>query len=315
MKQGSLRIKDETISFKQINEELETYPIEIINNIYAFSDISISCDALRELKKRSINLFLFDHINKDYMELLNNNAYQGKTLVNQVRCYLNEDIKLYIAKQLVDAEINNLSYSLLSYRSLNVDLKYFKHRRKIIQEATSINTIMINEALAVKKYYEYIDKLLIDYGFRLYYRHAYHPTDPVNKMITFLNGILYNETLSCIIECGLNPSIGYNHSSNDRKYTLQLDISDIYKPIIVEKTIINLIHNKMIKSEDFVDGEDFTKEVRTKLIKSFFKRIKSSILYCKKHMSYREIIKRDIYKFRNYINGKTTELTVYKTRF
>lgn len=315
MKEGSLRIKDETLSFQEIDSPLKTYPIEMISNIYAFSDISVSCDVLKELKKRGINLFLYNRITKEYMELLNNNNYRGNTLVNQVRCYLDEDVRLYIAKQIVDAEINNLSYSLLAYRSLGVDLKYFKDKRKKVQAAVTANFIMLNEALAIKRYYEYIDCLLAQYGFRLLYRRAYRPTDPVNKMITFLNGVLYNEISSYIVECGLNPSVGYNRSSNDRKYTLQLDMADIYKPITIEKVVVNLIHDRTLKPENFKHGEDFSQEVRTKLIEGFYKRIKSSIRYNNKHMTYQDIIKQDIYKLRNYVNGKGKGVVFYKTRF
>lgn len=315
MNQGSLKIKVGTISFQEVDSPLKSYPIEVISNIYAFADISITCDALKELKHHRINLFLYNLISKDYLELINNHNYQGKTLVNQVRCYLDENVKLYIAKQMVDSEINNISYSLLAYRSLDVDLKFFKNIRKTVRTSDSLNFIMTKEALALKKYYEYINKLVIDYGFTFPCRRAYKPSDPINKMITFLNGVLYNEIISLIIECGMNPTIGYNHASNDRKYSLQLDIADIFKPIIVEKTITTMIHNKIIKPKDFEFGENFTKEVKSKLITCFYKRIKSTIFYNNKYMTYEDIIKQDIYKLRNYVNNKTDKLEFYKTRF
>lgn len=315
MKNGVLKVKDETIAFQEIDTPQKNYPIEVISNIYAFADISLTFDVLKELKSHKINLFLYNPISKDYMELLNNHNYQGKTLVNQVRCYLDEDTKLYIVKQIVDSEIANLSYSLLSYRNLDVDLKFYRRLRNHIKEATNKDLIMLYEALAMKRYYEYLNKSVIDYGFFIPFRHAYKPHDPMNKMITYLNGVLYNEILSYIIECGLNPSIGYNHASNDRKYTLQLDIADIYKAIIVEKAILTLAHNKTIQPDDFEKSEGIPKDVKTKLIVAFHERLKSTIFYNNKHMTYQDIIKQDIYKLRNYVNGKSSKLSFYKTRF
>ncbi len=315
MKNGILRIRDETIAFQEIDAPQKNYPIEVISNIYAFADISVTFDLLKELKSHRINLFLYNPITKDYMELLNNHNYRGKTMVNQVRCYLDEKSRLYIVKQIVDSEIANLSYSLLSYRSLDIDLKFFRKLRINIKESENTNNIMLFEALAVKRYYESINKLVIDYGFCFPFRHAYRPLDPLNKMITYLNGVLYNETLSYLIECGLNPSIGYNHSCNDRKYTLQLDIADIYKAIIVEKTILTLIHNKVIQPKDFEESECLSSEVRTKLIVAFYEKLGTTIFYNNKHITYQDIIKQDIYRLRNYVNDKTSKLSFYKTRF
>ncbi len=305
---GSLNIREGTLCFKGDNSFVEKYPIETVSNIFAFANVNLSFALIRELKSHSINLFFFDPIRKEYMELVNNHNYCGDTLVKQVQCYLDNGTRLAIAKSIVDAEVHNLAYSLLSYRYHPSDIAYFSTKRKEARKCPSLPRLMLIEALCQKRYYEHIAALASMDGFVFKSRKAFRPTDPINQMITYLNGVLYAEVLSLLIEAGLNPAISYNHSSNERPYSLQLDFADIYKPLLVEKTILGLIHNKVVVPANFKEGDRLPPEVRKALVNEFHSRLRSVVKIDKRFRTYEDVIRDDAYKLRSYVKGKATRL-------
>ena len=70
-------------------------------------------------------------------------------------------------------------------------------------------------------------------------------------MISFGNSIMYTTTLSEIYKTHLDPRIGYLHSTNFRRFTLSLDVSEIFKPIIIDRVIFTLLGRNMINGDDF----------------------------------------------------------------
>ncbi|MHB1663123.1 MAG: CRISPR-associated endonuclease Cas1, partial [Thermoplasmataceae archaeon] len=57
--------------------------------------------------------------------------------------------------------------------------------------------------------------------------------------------------LSAIYQSGLNPSISFVHEPSDRSFSLALDLADIFKPVIVERIVANLVNNQIMKETDF----------------------------------------------------------------
>jgi CRISP-associated protein Cas1 len=56
-------------------------------------------------------------------------------------------------------------------------------------------------------------------------------------LISFGNSLLYATTLSEIYRTQLNPTVSFLHEPSARRYSLSLDLSEIFKPIIVDRTI------------------------------------------------------------------------------
>ncbi|MCD6398527.1 MAG: CRISPR-associated endonuclease Cas1, partial [Candidatus Aenigmarchaeota archaeon] len=63
--------------------------------------------------------------------------------------------------------------------------------------------------------------------------------------------ILYTDVLNEIFKTHLDPRIGFLHTSNNRKFTLNLDIAEIFKPLIVDRTIFSLVNKGQIQFKHF----------------------------------------------------------------
>lgn len=57
--------------------------------------------------------------------------------------------------------------------------------------------------------------------------------------------------LSDIYKTNLDPRIGFLHATNFRRFTLNLDMAEIFKPIFVDKLIFSMINKKIISPSDF----------------------------------------------------------------
>ena len=88
------------------------------------------------------------------------------------------------------------------------------------------------------------------------------PDNPMNAMISFGNSLLYSKVISAIYKTHLDQRISFLHEPSEGRFSLSLDISEVFKPVIVYKTIFELVNNRRIKVE-----KHFDKKVNYCLIK------------------------------------------------
>ena len=112
----------------------------------------------------------------------------------------------------------------------------------------------------------------------------------------------------------LPTSISYLHATNERKTGLEYDISEIYKPIIVDRAIFKLINKKMITKDSFEiigDRLQIKYEARVKLIKEINNKLNQVIKVNNKYLSYNTRIYRDCLSLKNYLL-KNEKLSFFK---
>ena len=73
----------------------------------------------------------------------------------------------------------------------------------------------------------------------------------VNSLISFGNSMMYSTVLTELYNTQLNPTISYLHEPAERRFSLSLDLSEIFKPIFVDRLIFYLVNKKMITKKDF----------------------------------------------------------------
>lgn len=75
------------------------------------------------------------------------------------------------------------------------------------------------------------------------------PDNPMNALISFGNTLLYTKTISQIYNTHLEQSISFLHEPSEGRFSLCLDLSEVFKPAIVFKTIFDLVNNRKINIE------------------------------------------------------------------
>lgn len=128
------------------------------------------------------------------------------------------------------------------------------------------------------------------------------PDNPINAMISFGNSMLYSKTVSVIYNTHLDQKISFLHEPSEGRFSLSLDLSEVFKPIITFKTIFELVNRKKIQvSKHFDKNLNYCilNEAGKKIfIEAFEGRLESIFEHpkLKRKISYKTAIKLDCYK-------------------
>jgi CRISPR-associated protein Cas1 len=202
-------------------------------------------------------------------------------------------------------------------------LKYYQNRGKSVQEQIdkilelesklngdmAIEQMMAIEGNVREVYYSAFDAILEDINFAFETRTRRPPQNKLNSMISFGNSLMYTTTLSEIYNTHLDPRIGYLHSTNNRGFTLNLDVSEIFKPLLVDRVIFTLVSKRMIQSKHFnkkIDSILLNEEGRKLFISQYEEKLQSIFMHRElgRNVSYRRLIRMELYKLEKHLIGE-----------
>ncbi len=310
---GELKRKDNTLFLESENNK-NYIPVENTKEIYIFGEITINKRALEFLTSNQIILHFFNfydyYIGSFYpREHLNS----GYIIVKQVEHYIDNQKRINIAKLIFYGAIQNILKNIYYYnnrdRNFKEEIKTIELLINKINDVQSISEIMGIEGNVREIYYKTFDKILQNEEFKFEKRTKKPPKNKLNALISFGNSLLYTTALSEIYKTQLDPRIGYLHESNFRRFSLNLDIAEIFKTIIVDRVIFSLINKKIIKEEHFetlLNGITLNEQGAKIFIKEFEEKLQSTINHPKlnRNVSYRELIRLEIYKLQKHIIGE-----------
>ena len=233
----------------------------------------------------------------------------GRLLVKQVSRY--NDDRINIAKVFVQGIANNIYEVLYHYYKHKKDVKgtldwikkYFNLK---IKEIDSINQLLQLEGELWQRFYSEFRNILPE-DFVMNKRVKRPPDNPINALISFGNSLLYTRTVTAIYNTHLDQRISYLHEPSEGRFSLSLDISEVFKPIIVYKAIFDLVNNKRLKVdkhfEKSVNYCILNEEGRKIFIEEFEKRMDSVFEHSKlkRKITYRTALKLECYKLIKYI--------------
>ena len=131
----------------------------------------------------------------------------------------------------------------------------------------------------------------------------------INSLISFVNTLIYTKVLSEIYHTQLNPTISYLHEPGVRRYSLCLDISEVFKPLIGDRLIFSLLNRKQITEESFTQELNFLhlkKEASKLIVRELENSLKKTIKHKElgRQVSYQYLIRLELYKLIKHIIGE-----------
>ena len=111
-----------------------------------------------------------------------------------------------------------------------------------------------------------------------------------------MNSLIYAKTLSEIYHTQLNPTVSYLHEPGVRRYSLCLDLSEVFKPLIGDRLIFSLLNRKQITEDSFTKELNFLhlkKEASKLIVTKLENRLKKTIMHKElgKQVSYQYLIR------------------------
>lgn len=303
LSEGILKRKENTIYF--VNEKgKKPIPINKVYSIYAYGQITFSSQVMSLLSKNGVPIHFFN-----YYGFYSGSYYpretllSGDLLVKQADYYLNIQKRLELAKLFVEGAANNILKVLAYYKIEN----NIKETLSELNSTNKITEIMNIEGRIRSEYYSKFDEILPD-DFKMEDRSRQPPKNMINSLISFGNSMMYSTVLTELYNTQLNPTISYLHEPSERRFSLSLDLSEIFKPIFVDRLIFYMVNKRMLSKKDF--NEDLNccllnDKGRNKFIKEYNKRLEKTIKHkkLKKNVSYQRLIRLEAYKLKKHILG------------
>jgi CRISPR-associated protein Cas1 len=308
---GDIRRKDNSIVLKT-KEGYEYIPIKRVKELYFMNEVNVNTKLLSICSKYGVILHFFGYYGNYIGTFAPRKKYvSGNVTLNQALAFNDSNKRVYIASRVVFAINENILEIVYHYyrHSKNINLKKFidflRENKKRILDAKRIETLFFIEGSIWNGFYDTF-KYFLSEDFIMENRVKRPPNNPINAMISFGNTLLYTKTISQLFMTHLDLSISYLHSPMDGRFSLALDISEAFKPIIVFKTIFKLINKKMIKPSHFrtdLNSALLNEEGRKIFIREFENNINKTFFHkkLKRNISYLNAIRFDGYKLIKYL--------------
>lgn len=308
---GQLSRKDNTIYF-QTEDGANYVPIENTAELFIFGPVEFNKNFIEILAHKNILLSYYNHYGNylgTFYPRENNNS--GTTLLCQAEAYLDEEKRIYIAKKFIFGAAENIK-KILSYYifrgkvKLQAKVEKIDSYLQVLNSQFAYNEILSTEAAIQKTFFSSLNTILSNKDFKFTRRSKQPPEDKINCLISFVNTMIYNYVLNRIYQTRLDPRIGYLHTTNDRDFSLNLDIAEIFKPVIGYRVIINLIKRKSIKESDFniKPGKVYLNtEGKKKVLLALDQKLNSSLSSKRlgRKVSYSELILMETRKIESFV--------------
>ncbi len=289
-------------------------PVTAVSEIYVFGELKVNKKLLEFLSTNEVTLHFFNYygfyIGSFYPRSHYNSGYM---IVKQAEHYLDPLKRLKLARKFVEGALLNMWHVLHYYevRGLAVGDIAEEIRRALgaLPNQSSIEELMGIEGNARSRYYESFNIIIKDEKFSFVERTRRPPESRLDCLISFLNCLLYLNVLREIYMTHLDPRIGFLHEANFRSFSLNLDVAEVFKPIIVDRLIFSLVNRQMLTDSHFMNelgGVFLNEKGRMVVVNEFERKMNTAVTLrkLKRKFSYRRLIRMELYKIERHLMGE-----------
>ena len=309
--------------FVELDPELEyeesddrrVIPVEDIETIYIFGEADFNRKFFNFCSTQNIPVHIFNYFGfysgTFYpREFLNS----GKLLVQQVKHQIDGTLRVALAKQFVLGACDNIIKNLQYYDSRGKDCSPFLNDIKPFREQAG-NAVDIAELMGmegnIRQIYFRAWPLIIDPETDFTKRVRRPPNNQVNALISFGNSLVYTTALGEIFKTQLSPLVSYLHEPGTKRFSLALDVAEIFKPLLTDRLIFSLFNKKQLTNKHFTKKGKvcwLNEEGKKRFVREFDERLNTTIKHRKlgRNVSYRRLIRLECYKLIKHLLGQST---------
>ena len=316
-KSGQLLCKDYSLILKDKKDFITYIPIEQIDTLICFGEITINKRTLSLLNKHNIVILFFNFYGQYIGKFTPKQYLNGKILINQIHAFENTTIRYQIAYTMIVSSLKNCLALLKYYNKKQFPLlTHIIEIEKIIDQCKnqSVEILLLLEAQAKKIYFSSFDIILEKEKFHFEKRSKNPPQNEINALLSYGYSLLYANYLSVIDRSRLLSQISFVHSLTKCSESLQFDLADILKPVLIDRLVLSLCRHKSLKKEYFDYKADrcyLNKEGAKFFIEKYENYLLKTIKINNRYYSYRNLISREVHLLSNYIAKETNDYKPY----
>lgn len=297
-----------------LSGDKQRIPVESIDAIYTFGTVKFNTRFLSFCSRHGIPVHILSYSQRYAGSFFPQNTFQsGNMIINQVQHYTDNKKRIIIAREFVAGAIHgaiaNLKYYDNRNGGLSDEINILDEMMQLVYDTSDIEQLMGIEGSAKRDYY-YAWQKIFTQPVEFTRRVKNPPNNLINSLISYGNMVLYAVTATEIFRTRLYPDIGWLHSVGENRLPLSFDIAEIFKPILVDRTIFSVINKNMITENDVIHKKNICfikKNARKTFVAELHEKLHTTINPDRnnsRQMSYRRLIREECYKLMKHISNE-----------
>lgn len=305
----AIKRKDNTLMF-DIDGVKKYRPVEAVSDIFLFGEHTLNTKLLNFLGQQKIPVHVFNYYGFYSGSFFPREQFvSGHVTVQQASHYLNPEKRMALAYEFLNAGASNILTNLTYYknrgRDIDAKIQQIKELKKSLKNANTIPYLMGIEGNIRDLYYSAFNEIIQNKA-EFKKRVKRPPDNFINALISFGNSLVYTSILSEIYRTQLDPTVSFLHEPGYRRFSLALDLSEIFKPILIDRMLFSMINKKELTENDTRKDLNYCylkDKARMAFLRKYDERLKKTIKHKKlnRHVSYKRLIRLECYKLVKHI--------------
>ncbi len=291
--------------------EKAVLPVEAVDALHLFGEVDLNSKLVVFLAQQRIPVHVYDYYG-NYAATLYPREYllSGRLTVAQAEHYLRPRKRIALARAFVEAALFNIRRTLLYYEKRVADsgavgeaLTVVEREAARVPDEPAVPELMAAEGRARDAYYRAWPALLgpkaADFPFEGRTRRP--PSNALNAAISFGNALCYAACLKALYRTALDPTVSFLHEPGDRRYSLALDLAEVFKPLLVDRALFRLLKTGRLQPSHFeprLGGVYLTEAGRRRFVEAWDERLRRTVKHrgLGRHVSYERLVRLDAYR-------------------
>ena len=304
---GILSRKDFALRFESENGRYDIPPYGC-DSINVYSDVVFDSGFLAYAAKNRISVSVFnEHGTRLGTFIPQNRPLSPAVTLSQLEHYGNSEKRLYLASRFVLGSIHNLRLNIRYYQKNYPDplftdsLSAIDALEKQIKKCRDHSGLLMLEARVRNAYYHCFDGFIRREGFAFGKRTRRPPKNEVNALLSFGYTVLYHLIATEIYQSALDIRVGFLHATNKRAESLNLDIAELFKPLVIDRVIFTVINRGMLDVDEHFEHMDngtvyLSAEGKNIFLRAIQDKLETAVTVGNHTETYSEIIRNEIKK-------------------
>ncbi len=258
-----LALDGENVVIQKEKKVLKRFPLHNFEQITAFGYIGASPALMHKCAEENIALNFMTPSGRFMARVIG--EANGNVLLRkeQYRRSDDEEASLLLAKGFLEGKIYNARWRLermLREHPDRIEEEKFrqgscqlKSSCQEIMQAGDLETLRGVEGKSAKIYFSLFDDMILQQKDDFFFteRNRRPPLDRMNCLLSFLYALLANDMAAALEGVGLDSYVGFLHRDRPGRNSLALDMMEELRPVMADRTALELVNRKAIKAKDF----------------------------------------------------------------
>lgn len=292
--------------------EKAVLPVEAVDALHLFGEVDLNSKLIVFLGQQRIPAHVYDYYGNYAATLYpREDLLSGRLTVAQAEHYLKRAKRLALARAFVEASLFNIRRTLLYHEKRAADaapitaaLATVEREAERVPSEPAIPELMAAEGRARDAYYRAWPAVLgpaTAQAFPYDGRTRRPPQNALNAAISFGNSLCYALCVKALYRTALDPTVSFLHEPGDRRYSLALDLAEVFKPLLVDRAIFRLLKTGQLQPRHFeprLGGVYLTEPGRRQFVEAWDERLRRTVKHrgLGRHVSYERLVRLDAYR-------------------